>query len=281
MEIVDTVPYFLKNYKPSVDFLKTYYAEYPEVFEEYFPRHCQNTDARHERSIDRYDAHFQAIEQVHQQMPLIVQETANTYREMYGLNFPVQVNLLVGGFGSNAYTHRMFIPDISFAMEKLSPNPEHLKVIVAHEFGHAAQNILSNQAGIDWEVVEWTNPFIWLNQEGAATHFSRKIVKGVNPSVYFSYEDGGENWLNFAKANEREIIKAFAKDVEELSPQALFKEWFSINGGATFGHSRLAYFIGDRFVQEQIERLGEIEAIVAWKDANYKEEVAAWVNVYK
>jgi len=185
--------------------------------------------------------------------------------------------LIVGGFGSNAYTYRHFIPNITFALEKLSPNKDHLRTIVAHEFGHAAQNIISNEAGIDWAIIQWNNPLTWLNQEGTATHFSRRTAKDLNPSIYFSYNDEGDEWLSFAKANQQEIKRTFAEDYSNLTPELVFPEWFSINGGKRFGHSRLGYFIGDLFFQNQINLYGEIKAITVWKDINFIGNAKSWL----
>jgi hypothetical protein len=185
----------------------------------------------------------------------------------------------VGGFGSNAYTYRQIIPNITFSLEKLSPEPDHLKAIVAHEFGHAAHNIISNEDGIDWTQVQWYSPLTWLNQEGAATHFSRRTAVDLHPSIYFSYDEKGYEWLTFSKANKNEIKKAFAEDYLALTPELVFREWFSINGGQKFGYSRLGYFIGDMFFQYQIENLGEIKAVTAWKERGFQEHVKQWLLI--
>ncbi|WP_342598857.1 hypothetical protein MHB48_15545 [Psychrobacillus sp. FSL H8-0483] len=281
MKIIDTVPSFLNNYEPSVSFLRSYYAEYPDIFEEYFAFHCKDTEERHCESIKKYPQHFAAIKQVHKNILPIIEEIAAEYEKLYQISFPVDINLIVGGYGSNAYTYRQIIPNITFALEKLSPDPDHLSVIVAHEFGHLAQNILSDQAGMDWEKIHWNSPLFWLNQEGAATHLSRKTVINVHPSIYFSYNSDGYEWLTFAQANTKEIIKAFADDYLSLTPDELYREWFSINGGTKFGHSRLAYFIGDMFFQNQIENYGEMAAIVAWKNEEFEEQVKHWLYQYK
>jgi hypothetical protein len=159
----------------------------------------------------------------------------------------------------------------------LSPDPDHLRTIVAHEFGHAAHNIITNEAGIDWTKMNWNSPVIWLNQEGVATHLSRQIVPNMHPSIYFSYSSEGKEWLSFSGSNKDEIKKAFAKDYSNETPQAIFREWFSISGGNKFGFSRLGYFIGDMFFQNQIKDLGELKAITAWKDNIFEEQATQWL----
>ncbi|WP_231687524.1 hypothetical protein [Bacillus sp. FJAT-22090] len=154
MRIIDTVPYFLYNYKSSINFLRTYYSVYPDVFKEYFTFHCKDTEERHMESLKKYQEYIERIKEVHHNILPIIEETEEEYFKLFQISFPIDVNLIVGGFGSNAYTHRQFIPDITFSLEKLSPKTEHLRTIVAHEFGHAAQNIMSEEAGIDWTEVQ-------------------------------------------------------------------------------------------------------------------------------
>ncbi|MBY6036607.1 hypothetical protein KUV80_08080 [Fictibacillus nanhaiensis] len=278
MKIIDTVSYFTSNFHPSLEFLKSYYEKYPQIFQEYFTYHCKNTEERLNLSIAKYSECFSLIRQVHEAIIPIIKEVSEEYYRLYQITFPVDINLIVGGFGSNAYTHRQIIPNITFALEKLSPDPDHLKTIVAHEFGHAAQNIISNEAGMDWSKLKWNNPLTWLNQEGAATHFSRQTAVNLHPSIYFSFNGEGYDWLTFAVKNKKEIFEEFAKDYANLSPQSLFQEWFSINGGKKFGYSRLAYYVGDQFFQYQINRLGELNAVIAWKEEEFEGQIKEWID---
>ncbi|MCZ8537170.1 hypothetical protein M9R32_08265 [Paenisporosarcina quisquiliarum] len=277
MKIIDTVSYFIRNYEPTISFLRTYYSQYPDIFKEYFSYHCKDTEERHNQSLRKYQEYFQTIKQVHKNIVPIIKEINEEYYKLYQISFPIEVSLIVGGFGSNAYTYRQVIPNITFSLEKLSPEPDHLRVIVAHEFGHAAHNILSDRAGIDWTQVQWNSPLTWLNQEGAATHFSRRTVANLHPSIYFSYDDDGYEWLTFSESNKKEIKRAFAEDYLNLTAELLFREWFSINGGGKFGYSRLGYFIGDMFFQNQIRKLGEINAVTAWKDKEFESNVKLWL----
>lgn len=277
MQIIDTIPYFKQNYYSSIEFLRKYYKKYPEIFKEYFAYHCKDTEERHQASLGKYPGLLFRIDHVYKNIMPIILETAENYYINYKVSFPVDVNLIVGGFGSNAYTYRQIIPNITFALEKLSPVPDHLRTIVAHEFGHAAHNIISNDIGIDWSNVDWNSPLTWLYQEGAATHLSRQTAKGINKSVYFSFDDEGEEWLQYFSGNQEKIISEFAKDVTTETPFAVFKEWFSINGGLKFGYNRLGYLIGDQFFQELIRKNGELEAIVAWKYTDFKENVTNWL----
>ena len=278
MKIHDTAEYFLNSFEPSIDFLRSYYEKYPDIFADYFASHCKDTDERHNESIRKYPPYFTAIKQVYENILPIIDEIANEYWKLYQISFPVDINLIIGGFGSNAYyTYRQTIPNITFALEKLSPNPDHLRVIVAHEFGHLAQNILSDQAGIDWTKIQWNSPLIGIYQEGAATHLSRQTVLGLQPSIYYSYNEEGYDWLDFANENKREIKKAFGDDYLTQLPGELFREWFSINGGKRFGYNRLAYYLGNMFCQYQIEKIGEKAALVAWRNENFEEQVKQWL----
>ncbi|QUG42043.1 hypothetical protein KD050_01720 [Psychrobacillus sp. INOP01] len=279
MKIIDTIPYFLTNYEATIHSLRKYFAEFPEIFEEYFNRHCKNTEERHLQSIEKYPQYFDTIKNVHENIQTIIPEIAVAYKNKYNIAFPVDINLIVGGFGSNAYTYRQIIPNITFALEKLSPNSDHLRVIVAHEFGHLSQNILSDDAEMDWSKAQWTNPLISLYREGIATYLSRQIAVNLHPSVYFSYNDEGAEWLDFAQANIIMLKQAFMEDFKALTTDELYREWFSINGGNRFGYCRLAYFLGDLFVQENKEKHGELATIIAWKDQNFEMEIAKWLFI--
>ncbi|MFD2446498.1 hypothetical protein ACFSO7_21275 [Bacillus sp. CGMCC 1.16607] len=277
MKIIDTASFFIDYYQPSLSFLSNYYNEFPEAFKEYFAYHCKDTEERHIQSINKYTEYLSTIKQVHKNIVSIINEITDEYLKLYELEFPIEVNLIVGGFGSNAFTHRQIIPNITFALERLSPEMDHLKTIVAHEFGHAAHNILSNKANVEWAKIQWENPLTWLYQEGAATHFSRNIVGGLNPSIYFSFNNDGEEWLAFSELNRNEIKMAFAEDYSTKSNEFIFREWFSIYGGEKYGYNRLGYFIGDMFFQDQISKFGEINAILAWKSNNFEEKARKWL----
>jgi hypothetical protein len=278
VKFIDTVPRFIDNFDISIDYLRSYYAEYPEIFHEYFAYHCKNTDERLNQSIAKYPQSLTVIKEVHQNIVPIIQEITEQYKKLYHVSFPIEVQLIVGGYGSNAYTHRQIIPNITFALEKLSPEPDHLRTIVAHEFGHATHNILTDQSGTDWGNIQWNNPLTWLNQEGAATHFSRQTAMNLHPSIYYSFNDEGHEWFTFAEANKVEIKKAYAKDYSDHTPVEIFREWFSINGGQKYGHSRLGYYIGNLFFQDQITKLGEMEAIIAWKENDFIEKAQKWLE---
>ncbi|GGE58740.1 hypothetical protein [Priestia taiwanensis] len=277
MKLIDTVPDFQKYCPHSVKSLREYHKMYPEIFSHYFAHHCQDTDERLSQVIEKYEDYVSIIQLVHERIPPIIEETVEKYAHIYGVEFPIDVNLIVGGFGSNAYTYRQIIPNITFTMERLSPEHGQLQSIVAHEFGHAAHNIITDKAGTDWSKMPWTSPLLWMNQEGAATHFSRQIASGLEPSLYFMSHDTGNGWLAFATANKEEIKQAFVKDYETNDTSELFHEWFSIRGGQKYGYTGLAYFLGDLFFQDQIEKIGEQGAIVAWGEPDFLEEVEVWL----
>ncbi|KGR74348.1 hypothetical protein [Ureibacillus manganicus] len=277
MKIVDTVPHFLDNYQPSINFLRSYYSKFSDIFKEYFLYHCKDTEERHYQSIQRYPQVFNAIQLIHQKIVPLINEVEKNYSNLYDVTFPIDVNLIVGGFGSNAYTYRQIIPNVTFALERLSPESIHLKVIIAHEFGHLTHNILSKEAGNDWSKVDWNSPLTWLFQEGVATHFSRKTVPGLSPSIYFSYDDSGDEWLQFASLHKQEIKYEFGKALKNCTPLEMFREWFSINGGSKFGYSRLGYFLGDLLFQELVLQVGEKKAIVAWPYHGFEKRINGWL----
>ncbi|MFC7686426.1 hypothetical protein [Ureibacillus sp. GCM10028918] len=277
MKIIDTFPAFTKE--ATLERLRQYHENYPEIFNEYFSYHCKNTDERLHKAIEKYPNDWDSINKVHQSIEHLLEEIVQNYQTKYQLDFPITVNLIIGAYGTNAYTHREIIPDITFAMEKLSFEADPLRIIIAHEFGHVAHNILSDGHGMDWKTVHWNHPYIWLLQEGAATHFSKQIIPNLNESIYFSYNNAGDEWLQFAKDNKRGIISRFVKDINSgKSSMEVFKEWFSINGGSTFGYSRLAYFIADCFFQDRVNEIGELNTLLLWKNEDYFSVADAWLG---
>lgn len=276
MKIVDSASFFLDHYKADTKFLKEYYNKYNNIFSEYFKYHCKDSEERQLQSLHKYS--LSTLKKVHDNIIPVIKETVNTYNTLYRIAFPIDVNLIIGQYGSNAYTHRQIIPNITFALERLSPNKNYLKVIVAHEFGHAVHNILTDQVGYDWSEMQWDNPLIWLYQEGIATHFSRKISPNLPPHTYFSYNDEGADWLAFCKENKSKIKQQFTLDLTNEKINDVFYEWFSIRGGEKFGHNRLGYFIGDLFVQEQIQSFGEMKTITFWKETQFIDYVRKWLQ---
>lgn len=276
---MDTFSVFPKE--PNVEKLRAYHQKFPEIFRTYFLYHCQDTDERLNNAIEKYTADWESIKKVHQSIGDLIEEAIVTYETKYRLEFPVTVNLIIGAYGSNAYTHREIIPDITFAMERLSFEEDPLRVIIAHEFGHAAHNIISQEHQMNWKNVQWNHPYVTLLQEGAATHFSKKIVPNLNESIYFSYDHTGDEWLKFAKEHKEDIISSFAIDIKrEKENVQIYKEWFSINGGSKFGFSRFGYFIADCFFQDSLHKIGELDTLLLWKNEGFFSNVEEWLNKF-
>ncbi len=271
MKIINVAENFVKNYEPTISYLERFFEENQEDYAYYFLNHCLNKEEKMTNALVKHPAKLADIHKMSATMPALIQEITQMYETLYGISFTQDVHLIVGIYGSNAYTHLQFNPEVTFCLEKLSAEPDHLRVIIAHEFGHATQNLLSMKVGIDWSVVNWNSPYTWLLQEGCATYFSTKVVD-VSPDIYFAYERDVK-WLAFCEENERVIIKKLMDDLEIRSTREIFKEWFSINGGTTFGQTRLGYYIGYRLVTTSIVKNGELETITSWKEPNFEERL--------
>lgn len=257
---------------PSELFLKHYHEKFSQHFKEYFLYHCKNADEKIKNAIQKYPSKMSEIKESSGKIESLIQQIVLTYRQKYNVEFTKDVHIIVGAYGSNAFTHRQIIPEVTFCLEKLSSNDKHLKVIIAHEFGHALHHILSDQEGMDWSKVQWAHPFTTLFQEGVATYFSEQITD-ADKSVYFLYDETGKDWLRFAEDNKNEIFVAFFEDIKKRSQPEIFHEWFSINGGSYFGFERLGYFIGYNMIQILIEKYQEKKAISLWKESNFQQEI--------
>ncbi|MEY9979153.1 hypothetical protein [Lysinibacillus sp. RC79] len=269
MFIHDTVTDFTDNYLPTIDHLKKYYEKHASHFEEYFRYHCHNVDEKMKMAIPKHQENISMLIEIKDKMPKLISDIARDYEQMYDITFTKDVHLIVGLYGSNAFTYRQIIPEIAFCLEKLSPEDRHLQIIIAHEFGHALHHLLSEKRGIDWETVDWESPFTWLLQEGIATYFSTKVVS-ARTDEYFAFQEDLE-WITFATNNKQIIMEEFLSDITSLNARAVFLEWFSINGGKRFGINRLAYFIAYELIQSCLQELAELNVITLWRDVNYKD----------
>jgi len=269
MLIHDTVTDFTESYLPTIDYLKKYYEKYVDHFEEYFRYHCHHVDKKMKAAIPRHQEKISALIEMKDKMPKLISDIVSDYEQMYGIKFTKDVHLIVGLFGSNAFTYRQIIPQIAFCLEKLSPQDLHLQIIIAHEFGHALHHLLSEKRGIDWEMIDWESPYTWLLQEGIATYFSTKVVS-ARKDEYFAFQEDLE-WLTFAMNNKQIITEEFLSDLTSLNAKSVFSEWFSINGGKRFGFNRLAYFIAYELIQNCLQELAELDVITLWQNANYQD----------
>lgn len=269
MTIYNTAPYFINNYQPNASFLHTYHATYPLQFKEYFLYHCKNPEEKKKTALQKYASHMNAMKVANQNIEKHLYTITSAYEKKYNIVFNNNVHIIVGLYGSNAFTHRQPIPDVTFCLEKLSPVDEHLKVIVAHEFGHVLHHMLSEQREVDWGAIPWFHPYTTLFQEGSATYLSEQLEIAKNQGTYFTYDDTGERWLAFSKKHKREIIRAFLSDMQTCHEDQIYREWFSIYGGTQFGYSRLGYFIGYELLHFIMKNYPELEAITIWRNANY------------
>lgn len=269
MQIHNLASEFVENYEPTLSYLENFFAKHEASYHYYFSYHCKRKEEKMQLALERHPLKLADIRKMCEAMPLFIQEIVDQYEVLYPIHFTKDVHLLVGIYGSNAYTHRQFDPEITFCLEKLSAEEDHLKVIIAHEFGHATHHLLSIRENVDMYQIEWTSPYTWLLQEGCATYLSTKVVN-THEDVYFAFERDAE-WLKFCQDNENMIVNHFIQEIQTMPSDEIFKEWFSINGGERFGKTRLGYYIGYVVVSRLIELHGEFETITMWKHTNLKE----------
>ncbi|MFJ8238390.1 MULTISPECIES: aminopeptidase [Bacillus cereus group] len=279
--INNTIPSFLKLWEGTdveLTVLNQYFTSHPEIFEEYFKYHCPKTKERLSNAINLYPTKIEDIRIIAELLPNIIQEITNEYDNKFNFDVNMKFHLFVGAFGSNAFVEREIIGDIFLAAEKLSPDSNHLRVIVAHEIGHIYHNVMLQNDGMDWRKAEWTDAAVTLYREGIATYLSKKIVKGLNESVYYSYDNNGEHWLQCYIENEEHIKKRFLADYIEGWTFEKEKEWFRLSGGQYFGYNRLGYFLGTAFVDYVVQTLGESEVFTFWNKHNLNRGVMDWLS---
>ncbi|QUW21110.1 aminopeptidase [Sporosarcina sp. Marseille-Q4063] len=282
MRIENIIPDFLVVYESNQDFrmtdLEKYINKHPDIFKQYFPNHCPKTEERLQMAINKYPTKIDDIRMISEQLPTIIKDVEALFNKTFKLDMALHYKLIVGTFGSNAFVTRDNKREIYFAVEKLSADIEHLKVIVAHEIGHVAHFSFATNQDMDWTTVDWMHGLTTLYTEGAATYLSEKIVPDLNESVYFTYDDEGDSWVKCYEVNKTEVKRRFLEDVSNGWNMAKEKEWFRLSGGNYFGHNRLGYLLGTDYVEQLVDRVGEEEALTFWVENDVKKDILAWLD---
>lgn len=131
--IHDVVTEFIEHYEPSIGYLEQYFERNPQHFEEYYKYHCLNKEEKMKNALSKHQMKLSDINQMKLMMPSFIHEITKKYVETYLIHFTQDVHLLVGIYGSNAYTYRQYNPEIAFCLERLSSKEDHFKAIIAHE----------------------------------------------------------------------------------------------------------------------------------------------------
>ena len=130
---------------------------------------------------------------------------------------------------------------------------------------------------MNWKMVDWMHGLTTLYTEGAATYLSKKIVPGLNESVYFTYDDEGTPWVACFEENKVQVKQRFLKDVLSGWDMAKEKEWFRLSGGNYFGYNRLGYLLGTEYVEQLVNRMGEAQALSFWNGNDVKADILNWL----
>jgi hypothetical protein len=282
MRIENIIPDFLVVYESNQDFrmtdLEKYLNGHSEIFDQYFPNHCPKTEERLQMAIAKYPSKIDNIRRTSVQLPTIIKDIEALFNQTFKLDLSLSYKLIVGTFGSNAFVTRDNKREIYFAVEKLSADIEHLKVIAAHEIGHVAHFSFRANQDMNWTKVDWTHGLTTLYTEGAATYLSKKIVPDLNESVYFTYDAEGDSWVKCYEINKTEVKRRFLEDISSGWDMAKEKEWFRLSGGNYFGHNRLGYLLGTDYVEQLVDRLGEKAALTFWVGNELKEDILMWLG---
>lgn len=271
MKIYDLASTFLNQYESSKEYYENYFNKHPEIYSYYFENHCHNKELKLEHALKAHPSKIEQMKWITEKLKLLTPQITKVYEKRFPIIFSKDVYIFVGIGGSNAYTYRSMDPHIAFCVEKFEPYEEGLNVIIAHEFGHATHHLFTTHNGIDAKDIQWYNPFTWLLQEGVATYLSTLVVN-ADQDIYFAYQPDPE-WLTFCVENTKTIINTFQQYIDQSTTAAIFKEWFSINGGQTFGYSRLGYYIAYLLVKHLVEEEGIENAMLYWGHPDFEERM--------
>ena len=269
MNIYDYATPFLKRYEPTESYYEECFQAHKEVYDYYFSHHCRDREMKMKKALVEHKDKLQQMQWVAANIPPFVQDIKVKYEQLFPVTFNQDVYIFVGLGGSNAYTYLSMDPQIGFCVEKLEAEDGALQTIIAHEFGHSLHHQYTTYCGIEAAAISWNDPYTWLLQEGIATYLSMQVVD-VPRDGYFAYTRDVE-WLTFCEENKTKIMAAFKQDLVEKTTTEIFKEWFSINGGMTFGYTRLAYYIGTTIVESFVNEFGVEKTMILWGRLDFKE----------
>lgn len=277
MKIYDLASPFLNQYEPSKVYYENYFNKHPEIYSYYFENHCHNKELKFDNALKTQPDKIEQMNWITEKLKSLTPQIIKEYEKRFPIKFSKDVYIFVGLGGSNAYTYRSMDPHIAFCVEKFEPYEEGLNVIIAHEFGHAAHHLFTTHNGIDAKDIQWYNPFTWLLQEGVATYLSTLVVN-ADQDIYFAYQPDPE-WLSYCEENTKTIINTFQHDIDQSTTAAIFKEWFSINGGQTFGYSRLGYYIAYLIVKHLVDEEGIEKAMLYWGHPDFEERMKTQLHI--
>jgi len=277
MTIYDYATPFIKAYVPTEAYYEKCFNQNKEVYDYYFAGHCRDKELKMKKALVEHPNKLEQMQWVAANIKPLVKEITSKYEQVFPVKFTQDVYIFVGLGGSNAYTYRSMDPQIAFCVERLDADEGALQVIIAHEYGHALHHKFTTYSGIEASAIDWYSPYTWLLQEGMATYLSMQVVD-VPRDIYFAYTRDVE-WLTFCEENQSQIIAAFLHDLAKSSTTELFKEWFSINGGMTFGYTRLAYYIGTALVESFVEEFGIEQTMTLWGRQDFKELIEQRLEV--
>lgn len=278
MRIIDTTPSFFQQVERTneltVDHLEAYYAKFSDVFDTYFASHCQRSPERLAEAIERYPTELNSMRSLAAKLPTVVEEI---YGLMYTvLNYSMELNicLLVGGYGSNAYvTHD---GTLHFAVETLPCQSDHLRVLVAHEMAHAFHFQLLKDEGFQFSRLAWDG-YTSLYLEGVATVLSKRVVPDLPPGVYFSFDDRSAPWIAFCEAHSPDIYTRLNEDLAHWTMDEEV-EWFRIRGGKLYGLNRLGYFVASQLIEDRMRSTGVRETMTLWAHRDLKSVIQGWMS---
>jgi hypothetical protein len=278
MKINDIATPFFESYEATAHYYETYFQQHPEVFNFYFKFHCKNKEERLEQALKQHPQMLEQMRWVKEHVPVYTTDIIKRLQAMFSITFTEDVQIFVGLGGSKAYTTHSMNPQVAFNVDRIDAEEIGLKVLIAHEFGHATHHIYSSEQGISVRQIKWGNPYTLLMQEGIATYLSMQVVDAPT-DVYFAF-GRDEEWLTFVQTNKKDIIEAFQKDLKEQTPQEVFKEWFSINGGKHFGSKAIAYYIGYEIVEKLVEQQGIEQALLLWGHEGFEQVIDEILNEF-
>lgn len=256
MLLHNTVPTFLHLFEQNpglseADLQSRYHQQYDEIFTIYFRDYVRMAPGRIASALERYPADLDRIRKATVAAPGVLEGLLARAGATFGFEPPTELFLLVGVYASNAWVDRK--SRLGLAVER-APEGAALEVLLAHELCHRYHFAYLAQAGYDWKRPITTA--FWAYLEGIATHYSRLLCPNAADELIFCHDPAPESqaWVRFARETEGQIGAALRPVLGETDAEVA-REWFKLSGGQLFGHNRLGYYMGTRFIEHLAEHM--------------------------
>lgn len=234
MEVVDLASPLLQSGIPTLDEWHDFASEHPDAYAQYRFGTLPHGTEQHPSFVGGCEPAVQEIDQVKR----FGDEIESTVAEILGTKLDLTVVIMIGASGSNGFSGTYRGKPAVFLCPEFTFLDQGLRVLLAHEFAHAAHETVLAPARVrshDRDALFGA----WF--EGLAVEVSSRACPGRPEHMYFWFGlEGFEEWPAQCAAR-RGSTEAAVRDGDYVSAFA---------GGTIDDVTRTGYWLGRRLVIE-------------------------------